>query len=149
MLSRRTSSWIDDRTVMTVASAFWFSDMSRRMCSMSARVLSSSRALLCTCCRRTSRMRRVRWIASSCGIDNSWIWAPPPDTDGGPRTPPGPPDCATDDVDRRGRTPVVLIDMRRRRLEAGATADPEDAGVVDSGSPTAVEERGLHDVRHL
>ena len=138
MLSRRTSSWIDDKTVITVASAFWFSDISRRMCSMSSRVLSSSRALLCTCCRRTSKIRKVRWIASSCGIDNSWICAAPPDTDGGLKLPPGPPDCVTDEVDRRGRMPVALMDMRRRRLQAGARADPAAIGVAESGSPNAV-----------
>jgi len=72
-------------------------------------------------------MRSVRWMASSCGIDSSWMWAAPPaDTDGGPRTPPAPPDAATDDVDRRGRTPVARIDMRRRRLATGASADPAD-----------------------
>jgi len=35
--------------------------------------------------------------------------------------------------------PVALMDMRRRRLAAGASADPADAGVVDSGSLTAVD----------
>jgi len=89
MLSRLTSSWMDDRTVTTVHRASWLSLMRWRTWSTSCLVLSSSLALFCTCCRRTSSIRSVRWIASSCGMDISWTCALPPPPRLAPPLPPG------------------------------------------------------------
>jgi len=98
-----TSSWSDPRTETTVDSAFWFSDMTIRICWISCRVFSSLFTFVWTCCNRTSSIFSVRWMMSSWGIDSSWICAGPPlpaetafDPDDGreriarPGTPPGP-----------------------------------------------------------
>jgi len=74
----RTSSWTEAIVVTSDASASWFSDMSRRMCSTSCFCLSSFLALFCTYCSRTSRILSVRWIESNCGSANSWICGGPP-----------------------------------------------------------------------
>ena len=65
MDSDRTSSWMADSTVTTVDNAFWFSDITRRMWSISSRVFSSLFVLLCTCCNRTSSSFSDRCMASS------------------------------------------------------------------------------------
>jgi len=88
----RTSSWMEASVVTsevraswgdptgggmsasgTNVRASWFSDMSRRMWSMSCRSRSSFLTSFWTCWSRTSRIRRTRWIESSWGNASSWI----------------------------------------------------------------------------
>lgn len=67
-----TSSCRETRTFMTLTRAFWFSEMTRRTCSMSWRTRSSSVARVLRWSKRTSSTLRARWIWSSCGREMSW-----------------------------------------------------------------------------
>ena len=73
----RTSSWMEASVVTSDVRASWFSDMSRRMWSMSCFSRSSFLTSFWTCCSRTSRMRSMRWIESSWGRASSWICGGP------------------------------------------------------------------------